>query len=630
MTKKLSIDPASNQMIEKANREDIQIVWDRLKKMMPQCGFGSLGICCTFCNMGPCSIDPFSEDKKTGVCGASIDLIASRNLARKVAAGTSAHSDHGRDIAEALMEIAEDKTTDFHISAEEKLKRLAVEFNVEIKNRQIIDIVKELAPLMLAEFGKYGGYLKMIDRAPEKQKNIWKKLKITPRNVDREVVEIMHRTNMGVDSDYKSVIMGAMKTALADGWGGSMIGTELTDTIVGSPVPVRAKVNLGVLKEDMVNIVVHGHEPLLTEAVYQEAKNEELIKKAKEAGANGINIAGICCTANEILMRHGVPVAGNFLQQELALLTGAVEVMMVDVQCIMPSLSDVARCFHTEIITTSPKAKFPDIVKHIEFSNENAKNVARQIIEVGINNFKKREKSRVMIPHETMDLVAGFTTENVKTILGGQFRKSYRPLNEAIVSGKIKGIAGVVGCNNPKVVHDFEHITLVKGLIKNDILVIQTGCSAIACAKAGMMQPESALELAGPGLKEICEATGLPPVLHFGSCVDNSRILTAAVELIKEGKIGTSIDELPVAGAAPECWMSEKAVAIGCYFVASGVFTVMGMPFPVLGSRNVTDYLCNEIENETGGKFAFEEDPVKGAKLIIDHINQKRKNLGLK
>ena len=248
MTKKLSIDNASNQMIEKANREDVQIVWDRLKKMMPQCGFGSLGICCTFCNMGPCSIDPFSEEKKTGVCGASIDLIAARNLARKVAAGSSAHSDHGRDIAEALMEIALDKTTDFHISDEEKLKKLAAEFNIEIKNKSIMEIVRELAPLMLAEFGKYSGNLKMIDRAPDKQKKIWNKLNITPRSIDREVVEIMHRTNMGVDSDYKSVILGSFKTALADGWGGSMIGTELTDTIVGSPVPVRAKVNLGVLK----------------------------------------------------------------------------------------------------------------------------------------------------------------------------------------------------------------------------------------------------------------------------------------------------------------------------------------------------------------------------------------------
>jgi carbon-monoxide dehydrogenase catalytic subunit len=630
MTKKLSIDPASNQMIEKALKEDVQIVWDRLKKMQPQCGFGTLGICCTFCNMGPCSIDPFSSDRSTGVCGANADLIAARNLARKVAAGSAAHSDHGRDIAEALMEIAQDKTADFKVIDEEKIKKLALEFKIDVINKNIKDIIKELAPKMLGEFGKFQGHITMIDRAPQKQKDIWKKLNIIPRNIDREIVEILHRTNMGVESDYKSVIMGALKTSLSDGWGGSMIATELTDSIVGSPVPVRAKVNLGVLKEDMINIVVHGHEPLLTETVYKEAKSDDLVKKAKEAGASGINIAGICCTANEILMRHGVPVAGNFLQQELALLTGAVEVMMVDVQCVMPSLSDVAKCFHTKIITTSPKAKFPELVQHIEFTHDNAKNVARDIIQRAIDNFKNREKSRVMIPEETMDLVAGFTAENVKTILGGQFRKSYRPLNEAIITGKIKGIAGVVGCNNPKVVHDFEHIALVKELIKNDVLVIQTGCSAIACAKAGLLKPESAIDLAGPGLREICEATGLPPVLHFGSCVDNSRILNAAVEIINEGKLGKSIDELPAAGAAPECWMSEKAVAIGCYFVASGVYTVLGMHFPVMGSANVTEFLCKDIENLTGAKFAFEPDPVKGAKLIIDHINDKRKKLGLK
>ncbi|MCB4791226.1 MAG: anaerobic carbon-monoxide dehydrogenase catalytic subunit [Elusimicrobia bacterium] len=630
MNEKLSIDSASNKMIDKAEKENIELVWDRLKKMMPQCGFGTLGICCSICNMGPCSIDPFSDEKSKGVCGADADLIVARNLARKVAAGSAAHSDHGREIALALLEMAEDKTIDFKISDEEKTRKLASEFGIKTEKVDLKSITKALAVKMLSEFGKYEGNLTMANRAPAHQKEVWKRLDIMPRSIDREIVEILHRTNMGVDSNYKSVLLSAMRTALSDGWGGSMIATELTDSIVGSPAPVRAKVNLGVLKKEMVNIVVHGHEPLLTEAVYQEMKNPELISEAKAAGAQGINVAGICCTANEVLMRHGIPVAGNFLQQELALLTGAVEVMMVDVQCVMPSLSDIAGCFHTEIITTSHKAKFPDIVKHIEFQPSKAKAVAREIIRRAINNFNKREKSRVFIPDETMDLVAGFTTENVKYLLGGTFRGSYRPLNEAIVSGRIKGIAGVVGCNNPKVVHDFEHVSLVKELIKNDILVIQTGCSAIACAKAGLLRPEASIESAGPGLREVCEATGLPPVLHFGSCVDNSRILTAAVELINEGKIGKSFDELPVAGAAPECWMSEKAVAIGCYFVASGVYTVMGMPFPILGSKNVENFLCSEIESLTGGKFAFEPDPLKAAAMIIAHINNKRKKLGLK
>ncbi len=630
MERKLSIDPASEKMIGRAKSENIEIVWDRLKKMTPQCGFGTLGICCSICNMGPCNIDPFEEDKKKGVCGADIDLIAARNLARKVAAGSAAHSDHGRDIAEAFFEIAEDKTADFHVIDEEKLIKLALEFDVISDKKTVRDIVKELAPKMISEFGKYDGTITMIKRSPSKQKEIWEKQNMLPRNIDREVVEIMHRTNMGVDNNYKSILIGAMKCALSDGWGGSMISSELTDTILGSPKPVRAVVNLGVLKKEMVNIVVHGHEPLLTEAVYRVVKDGEFTEEAKKAGAEGINIAGICCTANEILMRHGIPVAGNFLQQELALLTGAVEVMMVDVQCIMPSISDVARCFHTKVITTSIKAKFPEIVKHIQFEPKKALETAREIIKIGIDNFKNREKSRVMIPEETMNLVAGFTAENVKTILGGTFRKSYRPLNEAIVSGKIRGIAGVIGCNNPKLTHDFHHIALVKELIKNDVLVLQTGCSAIACAKGGLLKPEAAKELAGPGLYEICEAVGIPPVLHFGSCVDNSRILNAAVELINEGRIGKSFDELPVAGSAPECWMSEKSIAIGFYFVASGIYTVLGMPLPMMGSRNVENFLCSEVEEITGGKFAFEEDPVKAAHLMIDHIEGKRKKLGLK
>jgi carbon-monoxide dehydrogenase catalytic subunit len=630
-----SIDLATQEILEKAKAENIKTTWDRLEMQEPQCGFGQLGLCCTVCAMGPCRIDPFGEGAQVGVCGANADTIAARNLARKIAIGASAHSDHGRDVAHTLALITEHSNKkssghahDYDILDMEKFKILAQEFGVDI-NKPKEQITKELSQKLLAEFGKQEGELIFTKRAPKKRQQIWKKLGITPRGIDREVVELLHTTTMGVDNDYKNLITTGMRCALSDGWGGSMIATDVQDIILGSPVPVRSKVNLGVLKENQVNIVVHGHEPILSEMAVKAAQDPELIKLAKKMGAEGINLAGICCTANEVLMRHGVPVAGNFLQQELAIITGAVEVMMVDVQCIMPALQEIASCYHTKLITTNPKARFPGVA-HVEFHPEKAYESTKEIIKLAVENFANRNKEKVNIPKQEMDLVAGFTKEIVFQILGGRYRATYKPLNEAIISGRLRGLAGVVGCNNPKQTHDYFHTTLVKELIKNDVLVLQTGCSAIACAKQGLLIPEAAKLYAGKGLQEICEAVGIPPVLHLGSCVDNSRILTAASYVIEEGGLGEDLSAIPAAGCAPE-WMSEKAITIGFYFVASGVYTVFGAsPFATLGSKNLTNYLTKELEGITGGRFEFCDDPIKMAKLMIAHIDKKREALKLK
>ena len=625
---KKSIDLATQEVLKKAKDENIKTAWDRLESQEPQCGFGQLGLCCTICNMGPCRIDPFGEGAQAGVCGANADTIAARNLARKIAVGASAHSDHGRDVAYTLSLLSEGHAHDYEIMDIEKLKTLAQEFGIDT-NKAKEQIAKELSKKLLEEFGKQEGELVFTKRAPKKRQAIWKKLGITPRGIDREVVELLHTTTMGVDNDYKNIINNGMRCALSDGWGGSMVATDVQDIILGAPEPIRGKVNLGVLKENYVNIVVHGHEPVLSEMAVKASQDPELIKLAKAKGAEGINLAGICCTANEVLMRHGVPVAGNFLQQELAIITGAVEVMMVDVQCIMPALQEVAACFHTKLITTNSKARFPGVT-HIEFESEKAYEVAKQIIKLGIENFSNRNKERVNIPKYEMDLVAGFTKEIVFQILGGKYRATYKPLNEAIISGRLRGLAGVVGCNNPKQTHDYFHTTLVKELIKNDVLVLQTGCSAIACAKQGLLIPEAAKEYAGGGLQEICEAVGIPPVLHLGSCVDNSRILTAASHIIEEGGLGEDLSDIPAAGCAPE-WMSEKAITIGFYFVASGVYTIFGAgPFATLGSKNLTDYLTKDLAEAVGGRFEFCDDPIKMAQLMIEHIDKKRKALNLK
>ncbi|MBC7190548.1 anaerobic carbon-monoxide dehydrogenase catalytic subunit [Candidatus Aerophobetes bacterium] len=627
-----TIDRASRCILEKAENENISVVWDRYEAIQPQCGFGKLGICCRICNMGPCRIDPFAENdkEKTGICGASADTIAARNLARMIASGAAAHSDHGRDVADTLLLLAEGRTKDYQIKDEEKLKALAVEYGVKIEGRKKEEIAGELARKILSEFGQQHGELKMPLRAPKKRVKIWRELGIMPRGIDREIVEMMHRTHMGVDNDYRNILMHGLRCALADGWGGSMIATDLQDILFKSPRPLQARVNLGTLSKDEVNVVVHGHEPTLSDVVVYAVRDPEIIKLAKEKGAKGVNLVGICCTSNEILMRHGIPIAGNFLQQELALLTGAVDLMMVDVQCIMPSLSEIItkNGFHTKLVTTSPKCKFPG-VEHIEFKEENAYEIAKNILKIAIENFPNRNGKDVYIPEENEELVAGFTAENVYRFLGGTFRATYRPLNDAIIQGRLRGLAGVVGCNNPKICHDWAHTQMVKELIKNDVLVVVTGCSAIAGAKAGLLRPEAAFKYAGKGLQEICEAVGIPPVLHVGSCVDNSRILIALTNVVQEGGLGEDISDLPVAGAAPE-WMSEKAVSIGFYFVASGVFTVLGLPFPVLGSEKVSSFICEELEDLVGGKFAFESDPVKAAHLMIEHIDKKRKALKLK
>jgi len=622
---KKSIDNAVNNMLDRNAERGIETIWDRSAQQKARCGFGEQGLCCKNCYMGPCRINPKGKEPRTGVCGATAEVIVARNFGRMVAAGAAAHSDHGRDVAKTLLLAAESPESGYRIKDTNKLRKVARVLGIEYKDRKAEETAGDVALKALENFGRQEGAIDFIRLAPKTRQDLWHQLGVTPRGIDREIVEMMHRTHMGVDHDHRNIMLHASRTALADGWGGSMVATELQDILFGTPSPLRGQVNLGVLSEKEVNIIVHGHEPVLSEMLVEAARDKELIDLAKSKGAEGINMAGICCTANEILLRHGLPIAGNILQQELAISTGAVEAMIVDVQCIMPSLPDVSKHFHTELITTSPKGKIEG-VKYYEMEEKHALQTAKKIVREAILNFSNRGK--VDIPKEKMDLIAGFSHEAINYMLGGSFRGSYTPLNDNVINGRIRGVAGVVGCCNPKVVHDQGHVHLVEELIANDILVVQTGCSAIACAKAGLLTPESAIKNAGKGLAEVCGAVGMPPVLHSGSCVDNSRILIALSEMVQVGGLGEDISELPAAGAAPE-WMSEKAISIGHYFVASGVFTVFGIGLPITGSMTFTEHVFKEFEKIYGGMWGVEKDPGKMAAVMIDHINSKRKNLGI-
>ena len=635
-----SRDLASQEMIRRAQDLGVETVFDRAVTMKP-CNFGMQGTCCKNCSMGPCRL-PLpkggieGEDTRKGLCGATANTIAARNFIRMVAGGAAAHSDHGRCVAEVFLAAAKKETDAYQIKDKAKLLSIApylgvattVEEDGEEKDRDIDEIALEVGEKALNEWGKAEGELLYLKRAPKALYEKWKKNGVLPRNIDREIVEIMHRTHMGVDQDYKNLIKQGTRASIADGWGGSMLATDLQDVLFGTPYPLQSEANLGVMKEDHVNIIVHGHEPVLSEIIVAVSQSQEMLDYAKEKGAKGIQLGGICCTANEILQRHGVPPAGTFLQQELAIITGACDAMVVDIQCIFQNLANVAKCFHTKLITTHPIAKMEqDNVMHIEFDEDYALDDAKRIVKLAIDNYENRE-TEVVIPQHKATQVAGFGVESIQYHLGGTFRGTYYTLNDNIINGRIRGIAGVVGCNNARSKHNDAHIKVVKELIKNDVIVLTTGCNGIACAMEGLLTPESAAVHCGAGLAEVCETVGIPPVLHMGSCVDNSRILLAATEVVNAGGLGNDISELPVAGSAPE-WMSEKAISIGQYVVTSGIYTVFGVTLPTSGAPVFHDYLSKELEKLYGGMWDIEPDPIKHAWKMIDHIDNKRKALGI-
>jgi carbon-monoxide dehydrogenase catalytic subunit len=622
--KDVTICDATAQMLRKAEADGVETAFHRAAGMKP-CPIGAESACCKHCSMGPCRLNAKDPYNKVGVCGATIDTIEARNFARMVASGAAAHTDHGMSMLDLFREVVNGKITDYQIKDTAKLESVAKSIGIETDGREVIDIAKDLYTELERTYTQVEGEIPFAARVPQKTLDVWRKYKVVPRGAMREIMELMHRTHMGVDQHYENITHQCSRTALSDGWGGSMVATEISDILFGTPTPVRAEVNMGCLKADHVNVIIHGHEPNLFESMLDSVNDPSLIQAAKDAGAKGINLLGMCCSGAEMLSRHGVPHAGNFMSTETILITGAVDAMGVDVQCIKQGLAKVADCYGTRLFTTNPRCKIEG-VEHIEFHEHNGRHCTDSIVERAIVRFKNRTLP-IEIPNIRNMGIHGFSHEYINYMLGGSFRSSYTPLNDNIINGRIRGVAGVVGCTNPRVKQDWVHVELVKELIRNDILVVQTGCSQIALAKAGLYTPEAA-HLAGPGLREVCETVGMPPVLGLGSCVDNSRILIACAEMVRVGGLGDSIADLPVAGAAPE-WMSEKAISIGHYFVASGVYTAFGVTFPIVEGTKFYNLLFDGLEQMGFGKWGFAKDPYEMAKLMIDHIDKKRKALGI-
>ena len=622
------MEAATNSLLENGKKVGADSWQQRVKNQTPHCGFGEAGTCCRICSMGPCRI---TRKSPRGICGCDVHGIVGRNFLRFTAGGSATHSDHGREICHTLYQAKEGGN--YQVKDPEKLVRIAKEWGVETEGKDIYDLAHEIAELGLMEYGKPFGTQRFLKRAPEHTQELWHNAGIEPRAIDREVSTALHMTHMGNTSLPEALVRQALRCGLSDGWGGSMMGTELSDVLFGTPKPIDSTANIGVMEKDMVNIIVHGHDPSLSEMIVYYANDPEMIALAKSVGAKGINIAGVCCTANEVAMRHGIPMAGNFLSQENVVLTGACEAIVVDVQCIFPALGPLCKCFHTKFITTSPICRMPDS-EFIQFSAENAGDNAKAIVKMAVENFKNRKQELVNIPNQVQKTRVGYSVEAIVKVLDGvansqvdQFGTT-KPLLECITSGVLRGAVAMVGCNNPKVRPDTAHIELMKKMLENDIIVIVSGCSAQAAAKAGLMDPEKAKDYCGAGLKRVCELAGIPPVLHMGSCVDISRMLILAAELAKDS--GLNISQLPVVGCAPE-WMSEKAVSIGNYVVASGLDTYLGVDPYVSGSSEICDLLTGEdgVNKWVEAKYTVEKDIEKLGDMMIERIEQKRAALGI-
>jgi carbon-monoxide dehydrogenase catalytic subunit len=626
------------KLLAKAKKDKAELVFDRYRAQQPQCPFGAGGVCCTVCHNGPCRIIKGRAEK--GICGANADVIVARNWLRHTAAGANTHSDHAKEAVGVLLKIAEGKTKAYKITDEKKLRDFAKKLKVK-STGPVRQVAKAVAEKAMEDFRrqedyltkKEGEYLNWIDVHASKERiQTWKKLGILPINSDHETSKVLHQTHMGCDADPVHLLLTALKLGIVDGYGGLHMATDMQDIMFGTPMLTKSEANLGVLKKDYVNIAVHGHVPLLSEKVVEWGK--KLNKEAKKVGAKGINIIGVCCTGNEVLMRRGIPLAAHVMQQEMVIASGALEAMVVDTQCIYPAVQDVATCYHTKLITTMDFVRIPG-AKHIPFHAEAADKTAKDIVMTGVKNFKNRP-STIYIPKKKTEVWAGFSPEMIVAALSKLNKKDpIKPLTDNIAKGNIRGIAALVGCRNPKIKAKKFGESMMKILLKNNVLVVTTGCMSHAAAQEGLMNPCAVEKYAGKGLAAVLTAIGranglpgpIPPVLHMGSCVDNGRIETTLNAVA--AKLKVPIYKLPVAASAPE-YVTEKAVAIGTWALVIGVTTHVNPVPPVTGSELVTKIFTKDLEGITGSKVLIGTTPEDAAKAMLKHIDDRRKGLGLK
>ncbi len=594
-------------------------VFDRYESQQPQCRQGLQGSCCVLCSNGPCKITAKSP---FGVCGASPDLIVARNLLQKAAIGAAGNTYHAENVARTLLAAAREETG-FSIRDVERLNAVASSLGIST-DQPANTIAEEVASLIINEINMPDNETMTLTEAfaPAKRIDVWKELGIMPGGVNSEIRTALVKCMTSVNNDPVDMLLTAMKLSIANSYAGLSVINMLQDILMGASSIGAGTVNLGILDEDSVNIVCHGHQPLLASLVARMAGQDEFAAKARQAGAAGIKVYGSMCEGQEMVQRPDSAFAGqlgNWLHQEFALGTGAIDLVMMDYNCSIPSLPEYAARFNTRLVTTDQAVRMTG-VERLEHTPETAGETARQILERAIGAFG--ERGEVSIPEESMTTMAGFSTESVLGALGGDIQ----PLIDAIASGKIRGIAAVVGCTtaSPET-RGCNIIKLTEKLVANDILVVSGGCTSSTLQNAGFTGPESAV-LAGDGLKAVCDALGVPPVLSFGSCTDIGRIadVTAAVA----AKLDVDIPQLPVVVSAPE-WLEQKAVADAFFSVSYGLLTHLSPVPPVTGSELITGILTSDVEGLTGGRVLVEEDPEAAADALIEHIEKKRSELGL-
>ena len=613
-------DPAVREMILRQNQLGFDTTFDRFDSQQPQCGFGMAGICCKICNMGPCKI---TSKSPKGVCGADADLIVARNLLRSAAAGAAQHGMHGREVILSLKWAAEGKL-DLPILGQQKIKDTAKAFGIKTERRSIKKIASELADVLLEDMSRtVPGDYKIIEAlGSEERKKVWKELDIIPISAYHEVFEAYHKTGVGTDGDWKSIMQQFLRCGLAFTYSGVVSTSIATDGLFGVGDRVTSKVNIGALKKGYVNIAVHGHLPTLVSEIVRVGQEEKFINLAKEAGAKGIRFYGICCSGLSAMYRYaGVIPLSNAVSAELVLGTGALDLWIADVQDVFPSIMEVAKCFRTTVVTTSESARLPG-AERFEYDHHHSnigetRELAEKIVLRGIESFKDRQGIPVYIPPYEVDAEVGFSPEYVHKHYG-----SMKPLYEAVKEGKILGIVNIVGCNNPKVVYEKCVIDVANALLRNNILILTNGCASFPLMKMGYCNVLGQ-EHAGESLKEFLG--DLPPVWHVGECIDNTK--SSGIFAGVAGEAGKPLYEMPFAFSSPE-WSNEKGIDAALGFRLMGINSYHCVEAQIHGSKNVIEFLKEGTKEMLGSVMVVDTNPDSLGEKIVADIIEKRKALG--
>ncbi|HHV30605.1 MAG TPA: anaerobic carbon-monoxide dehydrogenase catalytic subunit [Clostridium sp.] len=592
-----------------------------------RCKFCLEGLSCKLCSDGPCRISEKGGQTK-GVCGIGPDAMAMREFLLHNIMGAGTYSHHAYEAYRTLRETGRGNTP-FKITDINKLKWLCQMVGIDT-NKSESQMAIELADLLESEMSKGPDQPSIMVEAfaPKKRKPVWKNLNIYPSGVIHEIQNSVASCLTNVDGDYVSLAKKSLRLGLATIYT-AQIGLEMVqDILYGTPTPHEVNTDLGIMDPDYVNIVFNGHQPWIGVATMQKARTPEIQQRVKDAGAKGLRIVGSIETGQELLQRFPVDdvfvgLTGDWLTIEPLLATGTVDVLAMEENCSPPAIDQYAEKYQATLVSISTIIGMPGLKELIPYHPQDANKMADRLIELAIENFKKRHgKITATVPKRIQKAIAGFSTEAVLGALGNKLD----PLVEVIKQGKIKGVVALASCstlrNGPQ---NWNTINLAKELIKKDILIVSCGCGNHALEVAGLCDL-SAQNMAGSGLKEVCSMLKIPPVLSFGTCTDTGRVSMLVTALADH--LDVDIPDLPIAVTAPE-WMEQKATIDGVFAVAYGAYTHLSPTPFVTGAPNLVKLLTEDVESLTGGKVALGDDPVQVAQDIDAHIQKKRKGLGL-